>query len=267
MRLFTILSEPGLVLRRTTRTLGALLLCSSTACTQWGQVKKNGQTSEVSRRMVGAPQVAHSSSSNHSASLAGVFSRGNRTSVGGAGLSASSGKMDRTHCIQQAEISYQRPFTLESVPTRRGLDLAGGITLIGVGLVSLLIVKDNSQTIFSPGDPLYKEPPDPTAGYLFSGALIGGGVGWLWHSYRSLPKKPKPATTSGLDNWKETKFVEASGCGLVPGDSPPPSNEAPSAEPAGSIEAKLQQLKKLRAADLISEEEYQEKRRHLVNQL
>ncbi len=267
MRFFLTMSASGSVLRRTTLTLGALFVCTSTACTQWGQVKKNGQTSEVSRRMVGAPQVAHSSSSNQSASLAGIFSRGSRTSVGGAGLSASSGKMDRTHCIQQAEITYQRPFTLESVPTRRGLDLAGGITLIGVGLVSLLIVKDNSQTIFSPGDPLYKEPDDPTAGYLFSGALIGGGIGWLWHSYHSLPKRPKPAATSGLDNWKETKFVEASGCGLVPGDSPQPFNDVPSPGPTGSIEAKLQQLKKLRAADLISEEEYREKRRKLVNQL
>ncbi|MBL4634873.1 MAG: SHOCT domain-containing protein [Kofleriaceae bacterium] len=261
------LSELVTISQRTSIALGALLICTSTACTQWGQVKSNGQTSEVSRRMVGAPQVAHSSSSNHSASLAGVFSRGSRTSVGGAGLSASSGKMDRTHCIQQAEISYQRPFTLESVPTRRGLDLAGGLTLIGVGLISLLIVQDNSTTIFSPGDPLYKEPADPTAGYLLSGALIGGGVGWLWHSYRALPKSPKPPTTSGMDNWKEMKFVEASGCGLVPGDSPQPSNDAPSAELTGDIEAKLKQLKKLRAADLISEEEYQEKRRILVNQL
>ena len=87
-------------------------------------------------------------------------------------------------------------------------------------------------------------------------------------SYAFLPSGPQPAPTNHERRWTETLFVEATGCGLVPADRPgtrPPPIDAP--PQADDVETRLRKLDDLRRAGVITEQEYQRKRREILDSL
>ncbi len=206
--------------------------------------------------MLGSPSIATTKSSSLSAGFAGA--RGDGVAV--AGLAGTSDSLTRTHCVQQAEITYEQPFELEPVPQGRVNDGAGAVLLGVAGLSVMLVAKMRSDTFFEPGDPLYEEPPSPTGGYLVGGAMIGAGVGLLAYSFGSLPKGPKPAVQASTKRWQVVELVESAGCGL-PGDPGIAQNPPTDADTM----ARLRQLDQLRAAGTITEDEYQTKRRAILD--
>lgn len=254
--------------------IAAFTLASTlAACTHWGTTTTFGQRRELGRRLLGAPQIAQTSSSSMSAGFAGASATsydGRRTGTV-AGLDASSGSMTRTHCIQEAEIDYEQPYTLVAQPEGRTLDVAGGVALGFLGLGVMVAAQQRSSTIFEPGDPLYEEPPSSTPGMLLGGAMLVGGIGTIWYSYSHLPKGPAPAPRTQVRRWTATEFVEATGCGLVPADQPgarPPAPTDTERTPrSGDVAARLKKLDELRAQRLITEDEYQAKRKALLDEL
>ena len=263
-----------------TKAIAAVMLVAlAPACTHWGTTAVYGQRREVGRRLLGAPQVAQTSSSSMSAGFAGASATsadGRRTGTV-AGLSGSSGSMTRTHCIQEAEIDYEQPYQVVGKAEGRGLDVAGGALTSFLGLGVMVGASARSDTIFEPGDPLYEEPPSSTPGLLIGGAMLVGGIAWIAYSYNSLPKGPAPRPQPQMRRWTSTEFVEATGCGLVPADVPgarppalaptPTPTRDPSPAPQGDVAARLKKLEELRAAGLVTEQEYQAKRRELLDQL
>lgn len=191
-----------------------------------------------------------------SAGFAGAGGNG----IAVAGLSGSADRISRTHCVQQAEITYEQPFELHPVPQGRVGDVAGAVALGFLGVGVMIAAKVRSHTIFEPGDPFYEEPPSPTGGYWLGGAMIGAGAGLLAYSFGSLPKGPRPAVQASTRRWQVTELVESSGCGL-PGDPGLARNAPPDADTA----ARLKQLDQLRATGTITEAEYQEKRRAILD--
>ncbi len=256
-----------------------VLMATAPACTHWGSTTAYGPRREVGRRLLGAPQIAQTSSSSMSAGFAGASATspdGRRTGTV-AGLSGSSGSMTRTHCIQEAEIDYEQPYQIVARVEGRPLDVAGGVALGFLGLAVMVGASQRGDTVFEPGDPFYEEPPSATPGLLLGGAMVAGGIGTIWYSYSKLPKGPPPAARPQLRTWTSTEFVEATGCGLVPADQPglrpvrpadPPRPPVTDPAPAsGDIAARLKKLDELRAAGLITEAEYQQKRKALIDQL
>ena len=240
------------------RTLSCLLAATTfIGCTKWGTNTVYGPRREVDRQMLGSPSVATTKSSSLSAGFAGA--QGNGVAI--AGLSGSTDSISRTHCVQQAEITYEQPYELQPVPTGRINDVAGGVALGFLGLGVMVAAKVRSHTIFEPGDPLYEPPPSPTGGYLIGGAMLGAGVGLIAYSFGSLPKGPKPAVQASTKRWSQVEMVEATGCGL-PGD---PALAKQSAPPNEETAARLKQLDQLRAAGTITETEYQKKRREILD--
>jgi hypothetical protein len=240
------------------RTLSCLLaVITFGGCTKWGTNAVYGPRHEVERRLLGSPSVATSKSSSLSAGFAGA--RGSGVAV--AGLSGSTDSLSLTHCVQQAEITYEQPFELQPVPKGRINDVAGAVVLGFVGLSVMVAAKVRSTTIFEPGDPLYEEPPSPAGGYLLGGAMVGAGVGLLVYSFGSLPKGPKPSVQASTKRWQQVEMVESTGCGL-PGD-PALAREATPAQT--DTAARLQKLDQLRAAGTINEAEYQKKRREILD--
>ena len=241
------------------RTLSCLLAVTTFAgCTKWGTNAVYGPRHEVERRLLGEPSLATTKSSSLNAGFAGAQGDG----IALAGLSGSTDSISRTHCVQQAEITYEQPFELEPVPKGRVNDVAGAVVLGFLGASVMIAAKVRSHTIFEPGDPLYEEPPSPTGGYLLGGAMIGGGIGLLAYSFGSLPKGPKPAVQASTKRWQQVELVEATGCNL-PGD-PAVVQKAP---PTGDTAARLHQLDQLRAAGTITEAEYQQKRRAILDSI
>ncbi|HEY5944443.1 MAG TPA: SHOCT domain-containing protein, partial [Kofleriaceae bacterium] len=208
--------------------------------------------------MLGEPSLATTKSSSLSAGFAGAQGGG----VAVAGLAGSTDSLSRTHCVQQAEITYEQPFELQPVAKGRVNDVAGSVLLGFVGLSVMIAAKIRSQTIFEPGDPLYEPPPSPTGGYLVGGAMIAGGVGLLVYSFGSLPKGPKPQVQASAKRWQQVELVEATGC-TSPNDSvarqtPTPAATTQTPAPAANdTAARLQRLDQLRAAGTITEAEYQ----------
>jgi Short C-terminal domain len=254
---------------RSSTSAAVLALVSLSACAQWGTAATYGQRREVGRRLLGAPQVAQTSSSNLSAGFQGATASnasGTRSATV-AGLSGSTDSMTRTHCIQEAEIEYEQPYQLVAQVEKRPLDVAGGVALGAFGLLIMATASARSDTIFEPGDPLYEEPPSATPGLLVGGAMVVGGAGWIWHSYAHLPKGPPPATQQQVRRWTSREFVESTGCGLVPADQPGVT-PVPTPTPAtGDLATRLRELEQLRASGLVTEQEYQAKRKALLDQL
>ena len=126
--------------------------------------------------------------------------------------------------------------------------------------------------MFEPGDPFYEEPASGTPLYAIGGGLMAGGVGILAYSFGSLPKGPRPAPTQSKRAWVQQELVEASGCGM-PGDvaqpqpQPQPIARPATAQPAGDTAVRLKKLDQLRASGAISEAEYQQKRKQILDEI
>jgi hypothetical protein len=226
-------------------------------CTKWGTEAVYGPRREVDRRLLGSPAIATSKSSSLNAGFAGA--RGGGIAV--AGLSGNTESLSLTHCVQQAEITYEQPYELHPVPQGRVNDVAGGVLLGFLGLGVMIASKVRSTTIWEPGDPFYEEPPSAAPGYLLGGAMIAGGVGLIAYSFGSLPKGPKPEVRTSMNRFTHVEMVESSGCGL-PGD---PGIAKQAAPPDTETVARLRQLDQLRAAGTITEAEYQQKRREILD--
>lgn len=247
-----------------------LALTTGSACTHWGTVTTYGPRREVARRLLGVPQVAQTSTSSMSAGFAGSSAAspdGRRTGLV-AGLSGSSGSMTRTHCIQEAEIDYEQPYQATAKVEGRALDVIGGVVLGLVGVSTMLTAHQRAQGY----DPFNPDGVSETPGLLLGGAMVGGGVGWIWYANSRLPKGPPPSSQPQFRRWTTTEFVEATGCGLVPADQPTaPATPAAAAHPpaagASDVAERLKQLEDLRSRGLITEDEYQAKRKVLIDQL
>jgi hypothetical protein len=240
------------------RILSCLLAATTfCGCTKWGTTTVYGPRHEVDRTLLGSPSIATSKSSSLNAGFAGA--RGGGVAI--AGLSGNADSLSLTHCVQQAEITYEQPFELEPVPIGRVNDVAGGVVLGFIGLGVMIAAKVRSTTIFEPGDPFYEQPPSPTGGYLLGGAMIAGGVGLIAYSFGSLPKGEKPAVQASARRWMATELVESTGCGL-PGDPALTKQTAPA---EGDAAARLERLDELRRAGTITEAEYQQKRKAILD--
>lgn len=249
-----------------------LLTTLLSGCTSWGSKTIYGSPREVGRRMVGSPGIAETSSSSLSAGFAG--SRGGGSAV--AGLSGSTGSIKRTHCVQQAEIDYEQPYDVHPTVKGRALDVAGGITLMVLGL-SGIASSGPADSFYAPGDPYYEEPQRNNGALIVGSAMLIGGIALLGYSFKSLPKAPAPAVVSSSKRWTDSKLVEATGCGL-PGDptlggpppvalppvvTPPPPPPTPAA--TDDTAKRLQKLDNLRRQGVINEAEYQRKRKEILD--
>ena len=67
----------------------------------------------------------------------------------------------------------------------------------------------------------------PTESYIGGGVMALAGGALVLYSLVFLPKGERPVIPTQKKTWSETIYVEAQGCGLVPGDRP-----APAAPPA-----------------------------------
>jgi hypothetical protein len=256
----------------TTVTLSISLLAG---CTTWGTTTVLGPRREVGRQLRGMPSYATTSSSSLSAGFAGARSQ----HVAVAGLDAGTESFSRTHCVQEADVSYEQPFEVQPVIRGRPNDVVGGVLLGIAGLTIMGIAQARAHTIFKPGDPLYQEPPSAMPGTLLGGAFLAGGVGVVLYSFGKLPKEPKPEIREGVNRWVASEIVESDGC--APGD---PSiaqrtQGATTARAAQSatantrtqqsqdteVEARLKTLDRLKASGTINDKEYQRKRAEILD--
>jgi hypothetical protein len=200
-------------------------------CTHWGTVNVYGQKQEVGRQLTGAPQVAETSSSNMSANF---FATKGQTPVTGADAAAgnafaSTDSQKRMHCVQQAQIQYVQPYEIRPETQGRVWDVVGGIVLGGVGLSFL----SSAAVLSQPSADPYATKPNVTPYYVIGGVALAGAAAWLIYSFHSLPSGPPPPVQTSQQRWTATEYVEAVGCGLVPGDpvlaapAPPPPAPAP----------------------------------------
>jgi hypothetical protein len=250
---------------------------ASAGCTHWGFTNVYGDRREVGRRSVGAPQVAETTSANMSADVFGIKGRDAVTGAPAAAATAS-GTYDsskRTHCVQQAEIQYVQPYQIVPKEEGRWQDILGGVVVATLGLSAISGAAIASQPgAIPPGDPLYQPPPNETPLYIAGGAMLAGGIAWLVYSYWRLPAGPPPPVQTAEQKWTATEFVEAQGCGLVPGDAviaggahKSEGSGAPPAKQDGDVTARLQKLDKLHKAGLLTDQEYQQKRKEVIDGL
>ena len=220
--------------------LSALLtmVAIGTGCTHYVSSPAYGPRAEVGRRLVGSPQIEEVTSSSMSAGFAAGGATYNNgygygASAMAGGLSGQAGTVKRTHCVQQAQIDYVEPVQFMSHVEGRSYDVAGslltglvGLSIIGAGAASYSMAQDNyaSDLMFYQMDPSFfpkpTEPSPPNAAYVIGGAAIVGAAAWLVYSLTSLPHGQPAELAPQQHAWTETTYVEAQGCGLVPGDRP-----------------------------------------------
>jgi hypothetical protein len=200
-------------------------LALAAGCTQWTTVATYGDPTEVGRRLVGAPQVEESSSSQVEGGFGtfgeSVHGRHHDAGFQVGSMSGSHESVRRTHCVQQAQIDYVQPVTYEAQVSRRAIDVGGAITLAvaGIALAGVAAAIYNSQESVYETDPsFFAKPASPAWAYGVGGAAIAGAAAWLVYSFAALPKGPAPVTPPTRRAWTETTYVEGTGCGLVPGD-------------------------------------------------
>lgn len=243
-------------------------------CTHWGTATAMGPRREVSRRAVGQPHVEEISSSGWGG---GFGASGGGSSHGGSAAGAASGSVSggravsrRRHCVQSTEITYAR--TVEERPEVYGRagDFLGGGVLAALGVIAL-------GGSASGGD---------SGLALIGGTFTLGGVGLMAHGALAPSEASKPQVQRTEPTWTETELAEAAGCGSIvevapePEESPAPAvaPAAPAPPPAvaaapaaaaapGSPVARLHQLDALRKAGVITEAEYQRKRKAIVDAL
>ncbi|MEM1010523.1 MAG: hypothetical protein AAGJ35_16130, partial [Myxococcota bacterium] len=196
-----------------------LMLLCTLGCTHWSTTRIFANREEVSRRLLGSPQVAESSSSRLSGEVSGSHHRERErgSAVGSfvGGLFGQHSSIKRTHCIQKARIAYVQLH--RDIPFVRGrpADLAGSIGMMMLGGIGILV----GAVVPQMGEgPAAQSSSASTALYISGGVVAIGGLSWLILSYALLPAGKKPAIEEGERRWQETKFVESRGCGLVPKD-------------------------------------------------
>lgn len=198
------------------------------ACTRWSVDNATptlGPPIEVSRRLVGSPMVEERTE----IAVGGVAggARTNNAAVGAVSGGAASVK--RTHCVQQAQVDYSQDVELTASTRGRGVDLGIGIPVAAVGLLvasSAYSTYQNDTADFQAGF-ISSRPVEPTGSYIGGSVMAVAGGALILYSVLFLPKGPRPVIPTQKKTWSETIYVEAQGCGLVPGDVP-----APAAPPA-----------------------------------
>jgi hypothetical protein len=186
-------------------------------CTHWNASPVYGPRAEIGRRLVGAPQIEETTSSSMEAGFGGVTTE----HAYAGGIAGSHDSVKRTHCVQQAQIDYAQEYDLVPAVERRPLDVAGSVMLglAGLAIVGFAQAKYNSDQSFYQMDPsFFAQPSAPTGAYVVGGGMMAGAAGWMIYSLTSLPKGSRPAVEHQRRSWTETTYVEATGCGLVPGD-------------------------------------------------
>lgn len=177
------------------------------------------------------------------------------------GLGASAGTISLKHCVQQAELTFERSFHNEPELQRRGGDLGIGIPAGGIGALVIASTAQQRSDTFS------GEATSPTRGYVVGGALLSVGVALLVRSYIIVPSNRPLAEPATTRQRTETRLVESSGCGL-PGDASQLQPAVPVLDPPESdASTRLQKLDRLRAAGAISEAEYARKRTKIVDDI
>ncbi len=203
------------------RIAASLTLVSFAACTHWDTTNPTstlGTRRELGRRLVGAPTVEEVTQTGLAAGVGGASSptiSGGTVALGA--LSAGMSTVKRRHCVQQAEIDYAQTEELEATLSKRGLDLGLSIPLLAVGLLTIASVHNAANDTDYNGNP---KLVDTTPGYIAGGSLAVIGGAWLGYSVGFLPSEPRPKIAPREKTWTETAYVEAQGCGLVPGDMP-----------------------------------------------
>src|SRR5688572_1941783 len=136
------------------KLISATAILGLAGCTSWGTHTVYGPKREVGRQLVGSPAIAES----HSTTLGAGFVGAGGGGVAIAGLGANADSMRLTHCVQQAQITYEQPLETRPVVVGRPADVAGSIGLGLAGLITIGVTAATSRTVFEPGDPFYEEP-------------------------------------------------------------------------------------------------------------
>ena len=211
----------------------ALVILASTsvlsACTHWETTQVFGDRRAVGQRLVGSPQIEEVTSRSLSAGAAAGTSSYGSTNVAGAGVSGAQETVKRTHCVQQAQVDYVQDITFESHLEGRKKDVWTSVLIGGVGLLLGVAAygKYHSDLDDCAKFGCTTMPKEPTLAYAATGAAVLFAGGWVIYSFAALPKGPGPVTPPTYKQWTETTFVEATGCGLVPGDRPAPAPAPP----------------------------------------
>ena len=247
--------------RRAIGLLTSVALVGVAGCTHWNSRTTYAAPQELGRRLIGAPQVAETTSASLSAGLAGSSASGAAgTSILG-GLAASAGSLKRTHCVQEAQIDFVQPYEVAPVASTRAWDWIGAIT---IGVIGLSVVAQARENAVNDGYYVGGPQRSYTGTYVFGGALIAGGIGWIGYSQTRLPRQPAPPLQHLEKRWTESRFVETTGCGLVPADVATPSS--PGSAPTDP-EARLKELERLHQSGILSDEEYARKRKAVIDAL
>ena len=214
-------------MRRITPLALLLSSCLISGCTHWETSSTLGEQREVGRRLVGSPQIEEVTSSSLSAGgVAGARPNAGGGGTAAAGIAGSHETVKRTHCVQQAEVDYTQQVNYDAHLEGRTKDVVTSLVIGGVGLLlgagSYNRYKNDTDD-YNAGL-LTTKPAAPTLAYVATGAAVLVAGGWLVYSFAALPKGPAPVTPPSHKTWTETTFVEATGCGLVPGDRPAPTN-------------------------------------------
>jgi len=234
-----------------------LVLSLTSGCTHWGTQTNPGATAEVARILRGSPQVATTSTASLSGGAAGV--RG--TNSGAGAIAGSGGMMSRTHCVQEAELSFAQQLEIVPVVESRGKDIALAAVIGGLGI---LLIAAGAQ----PRDGGMTEPAlSSTQQYAAGGVMVLGGGLILGYSLFALPKGPRPEVQRTQRTWSVVELVEATGCGLPGETTAKQPGSAPGAAPTGDAAARIEKLDKLRAAGTITEAEYQAKRKQILDEI
>lgn len=189
------------------------------ACTHWDVRETTstlGPRQEVARRLVGSPMVEERTETVIGGVAGGAA--GSNAAVGGVAGGAASVK--RTHCVQQAQVDYAQDIELTAGTSGRGIDLGIGIPVAALGLLVAASAYRQQQD-YENGITL-EMPDDPTKFYVGGGAMAVAGGALIIYSLAFLPSGPRPTIAPQKKTWTETTYVEAQGCGLVPGDQSAP---------------------------------------------
>ena len=199
-----------------------MLALTLLGCTHWDTTHTEstlGSRREVGRRLIGSPMVEESTESLLVAGAGGAAARSGGGGVAVGGVAAGHSTIKRTHCVQRADVDYSQTVELTATRRGRGADLGISIPMAALGL--LIVAGANSsyqRGVDDYNSGFSSRPPEtPTAAFAVGGTLAVAGAAWLIYSVGFLPNGPRPEIAPQMKTWTETTYVEAEGCGLVPG--------------------------------------------------